>query len=115
MAITRLNPGKCRHLFLIKKNSLLSTDLDSLGRDQITEATHATVKAEIKKLSGDERILANQEFGTASHELACWFVPGVTNEMWFEGLNGKRFNVVDVSDVEDRNHWLYIVLSSESS
>jgi SPP1 family predicted phage head-tail adaptor len=115
MSINKLVPGKCRHLLTIKKNSLTSTDLDSLGRDQITEATHATIKAEFKKLAGDERILANQEFGFASHELMTWFVGGVTNDMWIIDINGKRYNIVDITDIEERNQQLYMILASESS
>lgn len=115
MAINKLNPGKCRHEFLIKKNSLTSTDLDSLGREQISSTTFATIKAEFRKLSGEERIIANQEYGAASHELMCWYVPGVTNEMWVEGLNGQRFNIVDIINIDERNHQLYMILASESS
>lgn len=115
MAINRLNPGKCRHPFTIKKNALTSTDLDSLGRDQITSTDHATIKAEFHKLTGDERILANQEFGTCTHEAACWFVAGVDTEMWLEGLNGQRFNIVSINNVDEQNKWLYMLLASESS
>ena len=115
MAINKLVPGKCRHFFTIKKNSLTSTDLDSLGREQITEATHATIKAEIRKLSGDERIIANQEFGFATHEMMTWFVPGVTNEMWVESFSGKRYNIVDINNIDEKNHQLYLTLASESS
>jgi SPP1 family predicted phage head-tail adaptor len=115
MAITRLNPGKCRHQFEIKKNSLTSTDLDSLGREQITATTLATIKAEFRKLTGEERILAHQEFGFATHELMTWFVPNVTNDMWLEGLNGKRYNIVDITNVDERDSQLYMILASESS
>lgn len=115
MAINRLNPGKCRHLFVIKKNALTSTDLDSLGRDQIASTDHATIKAEFHKLTGDERVIANQEFGHCTHELACWYVPGVDTEMWVEGLNGQRFNIVSVNNVDEQNKWLYMTLASEST
>ena len=115
MTITRLNPGKCRHQCLIKYNSLTSTDLDSLGREVITEATLATIKAEIRKLTGEERLQANQQFATATHELATWYVPGVTSEMWIECLNGKRYNIVDIVDVDEMHRWLYMSLASESS
>jgi len=115
MPINRLYPGRCRHQFVIKYNSLTSTDLDSLGREQVTEATLATIKAEFKRLTGDERILANQQFGYATHELATWYVPGVTNQMWLIGLNGQRFNIVDIDDVDNKKRWLYMILASESS
>ena len=115
MPIKRVRPGKCRHQFLIKKNSDASTSLTSLGRQTSTEATHATVKGEINKLTGDERIIANQTFGQCTHEFICWFVPGVKNTMWLEGLNGKRYNIVDIDNVEERNSQLYMILNSETS
>jgi SPP1 family predicted phage head-tail adaptor len=114
MAISRLNPGKCRHQFAVKYNSA-STSLDSIGRDVVVEATLATIKAEFKTLTGEERTQANQQYGTATHELATWFFPGVTTEMWLEGFNGKRYNIVDINNIEEQNSWLYMVLASESS
>jgi SPP1 family predicted phage head-tail adaptor len=115
MSILKLIPGKCRHLLTIKYNSRTSTDLDSLGREKITEATLATIKAEFKKLAGDERIVANQEFGFATHELMTWYVPGVTNSMWVTDINSKRYNIVDITNIDEKDSQLYMILASESS
>jgi head-tail adaptor len=121
MSILKLTPGKCRHLLTIKYNSKASTDLDSLGRETITEATLATIKAEFRKLAGDERIVANQEFGFATHELMTWYVPGVTNSMWVTDINrvtdinSKRYNIVDITNIDEKDHQLYMILASESS
>jgi SPP1 family predicted phage head-tail adaptor len=115
MSILKLTPGKCRHLLTIKYNSKASTDLDSLGRETITEATLATIKAEFKKLAGDERIVANQEFGFATHELMTWYVPGVTNSMWVTDINSKRYNIVDITNIDEKDSQLYMILASESS
>jgi SPP1 family predicted phage head-tail adaptor len=115
MAINKLNPGKCRHQFVIKKNSLTSTDLDSLGREQVTEVDVATIKAEFRKLTGEEQTQANQQFGLATHELACWFVPSIDTTMWLIGFNGRRYNIVDIDNVDERNSWLHMTLASESS
>jgi SPP1 family predicted phage head-tail adaptor len=115
MSILKLTPGKCRHLLTIKYNSKASTDLDSLGRETITEATLATIKAEFRKLAGDERIVANQEFGFATHELMTWYVPGVTNFMWVTDINSKRYNIVDITNIDEKDHQLYMILASESS
>jgi SPP1 family predicted phage head-tail adaptor len=115
MSILKLTPGKCRHLLTIKYNSKASTDLDSLGRETITEATLATIKAEFRKLAGDERIVANQEFGFATHELMTWYVPGVTNSMWVTDINSKRYNIVDITNIDEKDRQLYMILASESS
>lgn len=110
-----MQSGKFRHQFDVMKNVESSTNLDSHGRQVVTEFVHATIKGELVKLSGDERLLANQMYGTATHDLNCWYVPGVTEQMWLIGLNGQRFNIVDVTDVEDKNRHLYLVLNSKSS
>jgi hypothetical protein len=59
--------------------------------------------------------MANQEFGFATHELMTWYVPGVTNDMWVTDINGKRYNIVDVTNIDEKNRQLYMILASESS
>jgi len=115
MALRKIMSGMLRHKILIQKNNESSTNLDSLGRQVITEATHATVKGSISKLTGTERTVANQTFGACTHECMCWFVPGVTNKMWIQALNGKRFNIVDTVNVDEKSKELYLILNSESS
>lgn len=105
--------GSYRHLAYIMKNA--STALNEDGRPILDSTTHATVKASIVKLTGTERQIAQQVFGVCSHELRCWYVPGVTNRMWVEALNGKKFNIIDIDDVEEKNHELVIMLNSETS
>lgn len=113
--IIKLNPGKCRHQFVIQYNKNASTDLTSYGRDSVSSTDLGTIKAEFRRLVGEERVIANQEFGLATHELACWYLAGITNSMWLIGFNGKRYNIVDVDDVEEKHQWLHMILASESS
>lgn len=114
--MAKFNPGLFRHEVLIKKYSADSTTLSNDGRESSTTlTTHATVKASITKLSGTERQLVNQEFGMGSHEMLCWFVPGVTNAMYVEALNGKRYNIIDVDNIDERNFQLRLLLNSETS
>ena len=113
--MAKLRPGLLRHEVTIKKLSANSTTLDSMGRDSTTLTTHATVKASINKLSGTERQLAHQEFGMGTHEMLCWYVPGVTNTMYVDGLNGKRYNIIDVDNVEEKDSQLKLLLNSETS
>ena len=111
--MAKAKSGSFRHLAYIMKNA--STSLNEDGRPIIDPSTHATVKCSLVKLTGTERQIAQQIFGVCSHELRCWFVPGVTGKMWIEALNGKKFNIVDVDDIEEKNFELRIMLNSETS
>lgn len=114
--MAKFKTGALRHQVAIKKYSADSTSLDTAGRESSTSSTiHATVKASITKLTGQERQIAHQEYGIGSHEMHCWYVPNVSNKMWVEAINGKRFNIIDVEDVEEKHHQLKLLLNSETS
>ena len=106
--------GSFRHKILIQYNQT-TTNLDEFGRLVSSSTTYATVKGSLNKLTGTEKQVAEQAFGSATHEMRCWFVPGVSNNMWLECLNGKRFNIVDVEDIEEKQRELRIILNSETS
>jgi len=111
----RLKSGDLRHEITIWKNDASSTNLDDIGRATISERKHATVRASIKKLTGNELTIAHQEFSKATHEILCWYVPKITTQMWLIGFNGKRYNIVDVDNEEEKNHILKMLVICESS
>jgi len=104
--------GSFRHLASIRLNG--STALDSYGRETIVESTIATVKGSLMQLTGTEREIANQEFGAVTHQFKCWYVPNITNKCWLM-IDGNRFNVVNVNDVNNKKFELDILLASETS
>lgn len=107
--------GTYRFEIQIMKLANPSTSLDAYGRQQSGSTLFATVKGSITKLSGNEKVIANQVFGAATHQCECWYIPGVTNKMWLIALNNQRFNILDIDDINNRHFKLSMLLASESS
>jgi SPP1 family predicted phage head-tail adaptor len=102
--------GKRRHRVTItrRKGNSLGTR-GQLSQEYTTVEKNVLVS--ISQLSGDERVLANQVFPSATHSV---------NMRWREGLavedrltfGSRRLNILDIDNVDERNRE-YVITAGE--
>ncbi len=73
--------------------------------ETFTEA--ATVWAMVNTVRGKTVFDASNVERDVTHEFTIRFLSGVTAQTWIL-LNGKRINIVDVEDFEERGEWLVL-------
>lgn len=74
---------------------------------QETFSTNATVWAMINTTRGKTAFDSSNVERDISHEFTIRFVSNITAETWVL-FDGKRLDIVDVEDLEERHEWLVL-------
>jgi SPP1 family predicted phage head-tail adaptor len=100
--VTELSPSDLRHRLTLEQ---LSRVADEGGGFTESWVTVATLSADLRPISGDERFEADRLAGSITHEVVLRYRAGVVPAMRFR--NGARiFEILSVIDVEERRRWL---------
>ena len=67
--------------------------------------TVATLSADLRPISGDERVEADRLAGRSRHEIVLRYRPGVVPAMRFR-KGARIFHILAVIDVDERRRWL---------
>ena len=95
-------PSQLRHRVTLEE--LAREDDEGGGYDE-TWVDVATLFADVRPISGNERVEADRIEGQITHEITLRFRQGVVPAMRFR-KGSRLFHVLSVINVEERNRWL---------
>ena len=85
---------------------------DSRGQETGAEATVATRRATVRKMSGRELVAANQLYPTAQWKVVCRYDTALLNsETWTITYGSRVLEIGDVTNVNERNRLLEFICS----
>jgi len=100
--VTEISPSDLRHRLTLEELSRVADDGGGFTESWVAVAT---IFADLRPISGSERVEADRLTGSVTHGVVLRYRAGVVPAMRFR--EGTRiFQIVMVIDVEERRRWL---------
>jgi SPP1 family predicted phage head-tail adaptor len=100
--VTEPRPSDLRHRLTLEE---LSRVADEGGGFTESWVTVTTLSADLRPISGDERLESDRLAGTVTHEVVLRYRAGLVPAMRFR-TPSRIFHILAVIDVEERGRWL---------
>lgn len=114
-----IRPGKMRHRVTLM--TISSTGYGSRGQEATSYSSAATgLNAGLEQLRGREGELARQAFPEATHFIRMWYRSDIdtTAKLVFTNVGTtavRTFQIFDVNNVDERNHFCLITAGEDKS
>lgn len=95
-------PSNLRHRLTLEELARVTDDGGGFTESWVTVAV---LSADLRPISGDERVEADRLVGRISHEVSLRYRAGLVPAMRFS-LGARLFHILAVIDVDERRRWL---------